>query len=303
MTVDQAMQAAHLGGWNVRKVTVHASEPSDEGVDVIDCAGNYMVVRTNPFTGAPEGLGVVGESWTPIQNEEHALFLQTLVDEGGATLDTAGSLCGGRRVFLTMALPDGIRVGGVDQVDMNIACLNSHDGTAAFQTVVTPVRVVCANTERAALARNTGSYKVRQTASATGQIAEARRALELTFAYTAAWAAEVERMAAEPLTTGGFRVIAKTLIRPGTETTSTRQDRADAALLDHLTGLFSSPLNRDIAGTRWAGFNAFTDHYDHHARVAARGENPATVRARRALLGGADHLKTAAFTAFHPATL
>ena len=42
-----------------------------------------------------------------------------------------------------------LTVGGTDRVDLNIAALNSHDGTSAFRILVTPVPVVCANTQSA----------------------------------------------------------------------------------------------------------------------------------------------------------
>jgi len=195
-------------------------------------------------------------------------------------------------------LPDGVMVGGADQVDMHLACLNSHDGRTAFRTVVTPVRVVCANTERAALAHNSGIYKVNHTSQITASVGEARKALELTLAYRDEFADAVERMINTPMSVGQFRIEAKKIIRPEGREVSERSEKADAKLLSHLTGLFEGPLNAGIARTRWAAYNAFTDHLDHHAKVLTGGENPATVRARRALLGGADDTKTKAFRAF-----
>ena len=43
----------------------------------------YATVRTNSFTSRPEALGVVGSGYTPLQNEEHAEFLNRLADESG----------------------------------------------------------------------------------------------------------------------------------------------------------------------------------------------------------------------------
>ena len=40
-----------------------------------------------------------------------------------------------------------LAVGGTDRVDLNIAALNSHDGTSAFRILVAPMPVVCANTQ------------------------------------------------------------------------------------------------------------------------------------------------------------
>ena len=140
-TAEEAMRLGHLGGWNVRKLPLTTAEVSEGGVTPIEVPG-FATVRTNPFTGAPEALGVVGGGYTPLQNEDHAEFLNLLADESGAIFDTAGSLRGGRQVFITMQLPNSLTVGGTDRVDLNIAALNSHDGSSAFRILVTPVRVV-----------------------------------------------------------------------------------------------------------------------------------------------------------------
>ena len=58
------------------------------------------------------GFGVVGEQYVPVQNEELCELLDAVVDEGGAHFETAGSLRGGRQVFVSMKFPAGIKVGG-----------------------------------------------------------------------------------------------------------------------------------------------------------------------------------------------
>ena len=131
-SAEDAMRLGHLGGWDVRKVPLTASEITEHGVTTMDVPG-FATVRTNPFTHRPEALGVVGSGYHPLQNEEHAEFLNLLADESGAIFDTAGSLRGGRQVFVTMKLPNSLTIGGTDRIDVNIAALNSHDGSSAFR--------------------------------------------------------------------------------------------------------------------------------------------------------------------------
>src|SRR5438445_13365167 len=82
----QAMEHARLGWWNVRKEHLQAVVVTDDGVSTIDVQDRYATVRTNPVTGQPEALGVVGPSYVPIQNEEHCDLLDALVDASGARL-------------------------------------------------------------------------------------------------------------------------------------------------------------------------------------------------------------------------
>ena len=58
-TAEEAMRLGHLGGWNVRKLPLTTAEVSEGGVTAIEVPG-FATVRTNPFTGEPEALGVVG---------------------------------------------------------------------------------------------------------------------------------------------------------------------------------------------------------------------------------------------------
>ena len=116
-------------------------------------APGYATVRDNPFTGRPEALGVVGDLYTPMQNEDHADVSQHAGRRVGRHLRHRRKPRGGRQVFITMRLPDTMTIGGTDLVDLNIAALNSHDGSGAFRILVTPIRVVCANTQAAAHSR------------------------------------------------------------------------------------------------------------------------------------------------------
>ena len=185
-TAEEAMTLGRLGGWDVRTLPLTTAEVSEGGVTAIEVPG-FATVRTNPFTGEPEALGVVGGGYTPLQNEDHAEFLNLLADESGAIFDTAGSLRGGRQVFITMQLPNSLTIGGTDRVDLNIAALNSHDGSSAFRILVTPVRVVCANTQSAALRNHESSFSIRHTRNAKAAVQAARDALGLTFTYVDAF--------------------------------------------------------------------------------------------------------------------
>jgi hypothetical protein len=79
-----------------------------------------------------------------VQNEEAFRFVDQLL---GSSLhfETAGSLHGGRRVWVLATLPDHIEVGG-DAVRPYVLLMNSHDGSTAVIAATTPVRVICQNT-------------------------------------------------------------------------------------------------------------------------------------------------------------
>ncbi|MFD9729802.1 DUF932 domain-containing protein [Streptomyces sp. NPDC059072] len=296
LTAEDAMRLAALDGWNVRLVDLHATELTAEGATVLDVPNHRATLRTHPKTGRPENLGVVGPDYTPVQNEEHAEFLNFLADESGAHFETAGSLRGGRQVFLTMKLPETMTIGAGDNVDLYIAAFNSHDGSSAFRIVVTPVRVVCANTLRAGLRNAKSSYTVRHTSGARGRIAQARQALGLTFTYAEEFEKAAQRMLDAEMTTPMLRTVVDKLW-PVADADSTRKKNNQASRWYTIRNLFEqADTQAGIRGTAWAGYNAITEYANHIA--PARGASPdlkSAARAERVISGTADDVMERAF--------
>lgn len=279
-TAEEAMEHAHLGGWNVRKLPVFAR--TEDGSE-ITVDGRFAVVRNNPvIAGQVDSFGTVGNAYHVIQNEEHAAFLNTLVDESGAVFDTAGALDGGRKVFITMKLPGYMSVGGADKVDAYIAAVNSHDGSSSFTLMVTPVRVVCQNTLNFALGAAQSKFRIRHSVGATSQIQEAREKLELTFNYLDEFNAEAKRMLDISMTESQFdEIVEREFGAPegASQATVTRAENR----LDEMKMLFAEANTQaPIAHTAWAGANALAEWWDHFAPT--RGGDPVDTRAFNAVM-------------------
>lgn len=302
MTAQQALELAHLAGWNVRKLPLTTTDTTltDEGVTetVIPVPDKFATVRTNPINGTTEPLGVVGKQYVPVQNEDNVELLNALVDESGAHFETAGALRGGREVFVTMEMPEHIQIGGVDPVSLNLAALNSHDGSSAFRFVVTPVRIVCANTQAAALAHAKASFSARHTRNIRQVVSQAREALDMTFKYVEEFEAEAERMIQTEMTNGEFEKLVNTLWAPPVDAEESTKQASKQSLerKDTLMGLFTdSYTNTKIRGTRWAGYQAITEYVDHFTPVHAKGGDALDARALRTLHPNVESLKRRAF--------
>jgi len=154
--------------WSVRTEPVYCK--IDRGLVGIDGkpllqetkAPAQAVIRDN---GAV--LGVVGERYHPLQNIEAFNFFDRFIEAGEASLETAGSLSDGKKIWVLARIKDGDRdVTANDTVRAFIMLSNSHDGTTAVRVGFTPVRIVCANT--LAMAHNNGAsalMRVKHTAS------------------------------------------------------------------------------------------------------------------------------------------
>ena len=87
--------------------------------------------------------------WEPVQNIEAFRPFDPFVASGLATIETAGSLRGGRRVWMLAKVnrPDSVIVSQADdRVAKYLLVAIGHDGTMAFRLGYTPTRVVCMNT-------------------------------------------------------------------------------------------------------------------------------------------------------------
>lgn len=307
MTVEQAMQEAHLGGWNVRKVPLTIpAEVTDSGVfGQLDVTDRFGVVRNNPINGERDYLGVVGSVYDPIQNESTASFIQSVVDEFGANLETAGSLDGGRDVFITMKLPHTMEVHGVngqvDKTDFYLAALNNHTGKSSFRLILTPIRIVCRNTQQIAIGAAKTSWKVRHTSAAVGKVQEAREKLGLVWKSVGTLEEEFKRMSEIPLEYQEAKDFTERLVDlkkvdPDSAAATRRRNAAGQILSLYR----SSPTITPIAGTRYAMYNAVTEYVDWFQGVRGAGAGSKAQQDARALrsireLEASSTLKTEAF--------
>jgi phage/plasmid-like protein (TIGR03299 family) len=264
-----AQEALVLAGLDYDVVKAPAGYQTEGGV-FVPVPDKFTTYRTD--TGAP--LGVVGKVYTPVQNRDAFKFLDNLVDDGDALIETAGALRGGRKVFVTMAMPQTYILdpnGAADKIKTYLAVCNSHDGSSPLTAIVTPTRIVCANTERAAIRNAKSKWTIRHTTNATKGIDEARKALGLTFDYMDAFAAEAEALIEQEMTAYEFdRLIADVFPLDADATDRTKAFHSERR--DTLHHLFAEAATQEnIAGTKWAAEQAVVEYLDWFSPVRPRG--------------------------------
>ncbi|MFD6113761.1 DUF932 domain-containing protein [Streptomyces yangpuensis] len=158
------------------------------------------------------------------------------------------------------------------------------------------MRVVCANTLRAALRNAKSSYTVRHTSGARGRIAQARQALGLTFKYAEEFEKAAQRMLDAEMTTPMLRSVVEQLW-PVANGDSTRKKNNELTRWNTIRNLFEhADTQAGIRGTAWAGYNAITEYANHVA--PARGATfdlKSAARAERVITGTADDVMERAF--------
>ncbi len=231
-------------------------------------------------------LGVTTKTFTPVLNDT-MWDVAEAIQGGGVDVkyETGGSLRGGAHVWLMLRLDQPIEIKG----DPNGASLpfyvlqNGHDGSGAFRGLATQVRVVCANTVRAAdmdaQARGT-EFTFRHTENVGDRIEEARAAL-------AGWRESIEEyrqlgllMLDEKVSAKGERDFLERFIpAPLDPMTSDRVKRNVEQARSEWMDVYNSVTCEGITGTAWGLIQASSE-WSEHVRRANSNES----RFRRAVL-------------------
>lgn len=92
-----------------------------------------------------------------MQPAEVVEFFEDLVSLAGFTLETAGALAGGRRIWALAKTNYEANIAGQDLLKGYLLLATSYDGTFATTASLTDVRVVCQNTLRLSQAISGGA--------------------------------------------------------------------------------------------------------------------------------------------------
>lgn len=144
----------------------------------IEVPNYFATVRTD----TEQVLGVVGNDYEVVQNEDAFSFFDAIVGGGdGVQYETAGALGKGERIFITAKLPDYIKVGSDDLIEQYLFLTTSHDGYGSITAAFTPVRIVCNNTLNAAFKNCSNAVKIRHTSNAKERLEQAHKVMGISY--------------------------------------------------------------------------------------------------------------------------
>jgi len=253
--------------------------------------GQVVNTRTDTFAG----LGVVGKGWGVMQPRESMEFLQQVVGRRDIVFESAGPLNGGKQIFVSMQVPEGIVIdpGGISEnVALFLAVMDAFSGTKSYQTVLSPWRPVCGNTNRFAVRDASARWFTRHTSGIKGRVAEAQRTLGLTEKYQGQYATEETQLARTEITLGEVDKLLAGLW-PAEEAATDKQQAAAKLRLDQVFARFELEAAR-VGQTAYAAENAVTGWTDHDRPRRAKPANMAAAIATQVLVGTDDEIKTRA---------
>lgn len=268
---------------------------------------HHVVVRED----RQMSLGVVGNRYQLVQNDEAFAIVEAMVDSKLAVIETAGVLRNGADAWMLVrftgdSFTQAKEILAKDPVEFYGLVRANHDGQASLQIGTTPIRVVCANTLAMANARGTSTlHSIRHTRSAGARLIDAARQSWGSAAVDALSQAQGFKAMAETLITESqFAKAVLDVFAPVPELGEKASDRAKA-LFDTrivsvesdrstLTKLWMEGTGQDGTPSAWAAFNAATEAVDHFGLGGAvRGAAKHEALVGQLPGGGTQKLKTA----------
>lgn len=221
-------------------------------------------------------LSIVSADYHIVQPKEILEFYRDLVAVHGYTLETAGALNGGRKVW---ALARTGRSGSADKSDSKdqlaayVLLATSCDKTLATTAAFTSVRVVCQNTLFFALddVKERKRPQIRIPHTRRFDPASIKTGLGLIDEAWTSFIEKIRKMAAYKMPAGEEKVFFAEVLGK----TPDKELRPKAIRdLESLTALFGSAPGNDLPttkGTLWGAVNAVS-YYTDHVKTSASGD-------------------------------
>ncbi len=250
LSIDEAIVASGLD-WEVK--LQHIFTENDKH-DLIGIPDQYAVCRQNDNMV----LGIVGHEYVPLQNIDAFKWFQPFLDTGEATLETAGSLRGGSKVWVLARIRSSeMSVCSGDDVAHYILLSNSHDGSIPVRVGFTPIRVVCNNT--LCLAHESEASKllrVKHTAHMLENLKTIRDIMNLARKEFYATVEQYRLLLKKKMKESDLHKYVKIVFN--------LSDKGGKELIHNISYLFSHGRGSNISGsTYWGAYNAVNEYLNY----------------------------------------
>jgi phage/plasmid-like protein (TIGR03299 family) len=274
-TIEQWQAQAGMD-WLIKRSRVRYGEGDQQ--KIMD--SQHVLFRSD----TKDALGVVGAKYKIVQPREVLEFFRDLVGGAGFTLNTAGTLFGGKRFWALASIGADARILGNDTVKGFLLLTSAADGTSATTGKFVAERVVCNNTLSIAMRECGKQSKVSHRTAfnpeamkdalgiargSFGEFVEASRKLALTTCNVR----EAEKL------TGALLVDSKTV---------TKEDVTTSAGYKSIMNLFRQGKGNH-GETAWDWLNGVTEYVDHVQRAKSESH-----RMANSMFGKGDALKSMA---------
>lgn len=252
MEAPASLEALRLAGldWSVVQEPIYTS-----------FGGRVDGYKANVRSSDRRVLGVVSERYKVVQNVDAFSFTDELLGKG-VRYETAGSLQGGRKVWLLARLPREYIIAG-ERISPYLVFSNTHDGSGSVKVAITPVRVVCNNTLNLALDTAKRSFSIVHTGNVQDKIQEARDTLFMAEKYMDNLGVEFERLRRQKVSDTQVKEYIELLLPMEKEPTAMQVKNTQRLRQDMMKRYYDAPDLQKVGNNAYRFINAVSDFATH----------------------------------------
>lgn len=255
--IDEWRVAAGMN-WDIMRTHVQYTNG-----ELHDWKENQVLYRSD--TNKP--LAIVSPKYKEVQPKQVLEFFRDLVEVNGFSLETAGTMKGGRRFWALANTGLGGEVVDGDNVNSYLLLVTSCDGGLATTAQFTSIRVVCNNTLQMSLNGIHGTrVSVRHNTEFNPNSFKAELGLNATEVYTD-FMDRMKGFANTSLTGARAEEIIEEMFAKKGVTVPIRATKGFKTVLQLFNGVGKGSQIDGVAGTAWGLVNAVTEYSDFHIRA------------------------------------
>jgi len=206
-------------------------------------------------------LATVSNSYHVLQNSEAFGVLDLACREFGVTIETAGALGKGDRVWMLAKLPESIEPVKGDKVNGYCLIVTGHNGWTPYSARLTAIRVVCNNTLTAALASGKAAIRLVHKRTDLEQMDLVANMVTELVTGLKETNRTYQRLAAKKVTASDVDAYVSAVLNLELDAELTGvAARKKQSMIDMVT---TSPGSEFAPGTAWAAYNGITAFIDH----------------------------------------
>ncbi|MFC1868756.1 DUF932 domain-containing protein [Thermodesulfobacteriota bacterium] len=257
LSIEEAIKAAGLD-WEVELRHIFTKDGRGIPLGILN---HYVTYRTSDNAV----LGIVGKDYHALQNIDACKWFQPFLESGEATIETAGSLKGGAKIWVLAKIRrDPLVVGKEDIMEHYVLLSNSHDGSLAVRVGFTPIRVVCNNTLCFAHESKASKLlRVKHTSRVLENLEDIRETIDLAQREFAATVTQYKRLASKGINSTDLVKYVR-LVFDLKERERTPAQEKQEKIVPGVVRLFEAGRGSRMAGRNyWGAYNAVNEYLNY----------------------------------------
>lgn len=218
----------------------------------------FATVRTD--TGAT--LGIVGNNYEVVQNEQAFDFINDCMGEG-LTFVKAGTYNRGERVFVAAKAPS-VDICG-DEIIPHLLFTNSYDGSGSIGATFTPMRLICSNglmIPAKGYEKDIIKLRISHTKSAPERLVISKGLMIDHDKYIKNLKCEAEELLATPFSDNEYLQLSNELAGIS-NVADEKVTKGQLTMVEDLAQAFQEDDIRKFDGTAWGAVTAVSDFNSH----------------------------------------